>query len=113
MSSGRVTVVGSANVDLVATTSRLPGAGETVLGETFREVAGGKGLNQAVAAARSGATVTFVAMVGDDAAGSLISRVLAEDGIDAHGVDVGHLPTGRALIGVDAADDSTEDDAGG
>ena len=62
-------VVGSANLDLVATAPRLPGPGETVLGTSYAEHPGGKGLNQAVAAARSGARTAFVGAVGADAAG--------------------------------------------
>jgi ribokinase len=96
-----VVVVGSANLDLVATTTRIPGPGETVLGDGFTEHAGGKGLNQAVAAARSGARVAFVGCVGDDDAGRRMAGVLAADGIDAEGVGISRSPTGRALIVVD------------
>jgi len=96
-----VCVVGSANLDLVATTSRIPGPGETLLGTGYAEHAGGKGLNQAVAAARSGAHVMFVGCVGDDGAGHRMRAVLAEDGIDASALAVSSSPTGRALIVVD------------
>ena len=61
-----VLVIGSANTDLVVQTERLPSPGETVLGGTFFTAPGGKGANQAVAAARAGARVTFVARVGQD-----------------------------------------------
>jgi hypothetical protein len=61
-----LTVVGSVNLDLVARTDRLPRPGETVTGATFSQVPGGKGANQALAAARLGATVSLVACVGDD-----------------------------------------------
>ena len=64
-----VCVVGSANLDLVATVDRLPAPGETVPGSGYAEYAGGKGLNQAVAAARAGASVAFVGAVGSDSAG--------------------------------------------
>ena len=64
-----VTVLGSANLDLVAATDRLPSPGETVLGHAIDEFPGGKGLNQAVAAARVGARVAFVGAVGGDDAG--------------------------------------------
>ena len=67
--SGRVIVVGSVNIDLVVTTDRLPGPGETVTGGRFAQHHGGKGGNQAVAAARLGAAVSFVGAVGDDASG--------------------------------------------
>lgn len=96
-----VCVVGSANLDLVATTPRIPAPGETLLGTGYAEHAGGKGLNQAVAAARSGAHVVFVGCVGDDDAGRRMAAVLAGDGIDAAGLTVGSSPTGRALIIVD------------
>lgn len=96
-----VCVVGSANLDLVAGSARIPGPGETVLGHSYAEHPGGKGLNQAVAAARSGAAVAFVAAVGDDTAGARLRGVLADDGIDATHVTTVDAPTGRALIVVD------------
>lgn len=96
-----VCVVGSANLDLVATAARLPGPGETVLGSSFAEHAGGKGLNQAVAAARSGASTAFVGAVGGDAAGHALRRVLTADRIDDRRLRTVGEPTGRALITVD------------
>src|SRR4029079_9517360 len=93
-----VCVVGSAHLDLVATTPRIPGPGETLLGSGYAEHAGGKGLNQAVAAARSGAHVMFVGCVGGDDAGRRMRAVLDADGIDASAVAVSAAPTGRALI---------------
>ncbi|MGH9134069.1 MAG: ribokinase [Ilumatobacteraceae bacterium] len=96
-----VCVVGSANLDLVATAARPPRPGETVLGSTYAEHAGGKGLNQAVASARSGATTALVGALGDDAAGAMLRAVLEAEGIDHRGVrTLGELPTGRALITV-------------
>lgn len=97
-----VCVVGSANLDLVATGPRLPRPGETVLATAFAEHAGGKGLNQAIAACRAGARTAFVGAVGRDDAGRRLAAAL-----DAAGVDTSHLatseqPTGRALIAVDA-----------
>lgn len=77
-----VCVVGSANLDLVATADRHPAPGETVLGRTYAEHAGGKGLNQAVAAARSGARTAFVGAVGDDDAGERLRRLLTDEGVD-------------------------------
>lgn len=98
-----VCVVGSANLDLVATTDRLPGPGETVMGSDYAEHPGGKGLNQAVGAARAGARTAFVGAVGDDAAGRRLLDVMDADGIDASRVAVlADVPTGRALIGVSA-----------
>ena len=98
-----VVVVGSANLDLVATVERLPGAGETVSGTGYAEYPGGKGLNQAVAAARSGARTAFVGAVGHDAAGTALLEVMHREGIDTTHVGVVPEPTGRALIGVSAA----------
>ncbi|MEF3352890.1 ribokinase [Paenibacillus sp. GYB006] len=68
----KVTVIGSSSMDLVVTSSKRPGAGETVLGESFRTVPGGKGANQAVAAARLGAEVYMVGRVGEDTYGKAI-----------------------------------------
>lgn len=96
-----VCVVGSANLDLVARAARAPAPGETVLGHSYAEHAGGKGLNQAVAAARSGAATAFVGALGTDAAAARLRDVLELDGIDHAGVrSVDGLPTGRALITV-------------
>ena len=98
----QVVVVGSANVDMIVCASRLPKPGETVLGGEFTTAAGGKGANQAVAAARLGADVVFVACVGADSLGD--QAVL---GYEAEGIDTHYLvrdpdaPTGVALIGVD------------
>jgi ribokinase len=97
-----VVVVGSANLDLVATVERLPGPGETVPGSTFAEYPGGKGLNQAVAAARAGASVAFVGAVGSDAAAATLLDVLRDDRIDTANVVTAKEPTGRALIFVAA-----------
>lgn len=96
-----VCVVGSANLDLVATAARAPTPGETVLGHSYAEHAGGKGLNQAVAAARSGARTAFVGALGADEAGARLQQVLRLEGIDRAGVDIlDGIPTGRALITV-------------
>jgi len=101
--SGRVLIVGSVNIDLVVQTERLPQPGETVLGGTFRRFHGGKGGNQAVAAARLGVPVMLVAALGDDEFGSDARQALAREGV---GTDVlvtlDHTATGVALILVDA-----------
>ncbi len=100
--SGRVIVVGSVNVDLVVTTERLPGPGETVIGGRFARHHGGKGGNQAVAAARLGAATFFVGAVGGDAFGAEARAALEADGVDVGGLLT--LPaesTGVALILVD------------
>jgi ribokinase len=99
---GRVAVVGSVNIDLVVTTDRLPGPGETVTGGRFARHHGGKGGNQAVAAARLGASVSFVGAVGDDAFGTEAAAALAADGVDVSElVRFAGAATGVALILVD------------
>jgi ribokinase len=100
--SGRVIVVGSVNVDLVARGERLPAPGETVTGAAYSEHDGGKGANQAVAAARLGGTVAFVGAIGRDAFGERARGALAREGIDLAGVVEVDAPTGVALILVDA-----------
>jgi ribokinase len=97
-----VVVVGSSNLDLVATVERLPGPGETVLGSEYAEHAGGKGLNQAVAASRAGADTAFITCLGSDHAGDTLHSLMLAEGIAAFVTDV-DAPTGRALINVDAA----------
>lgn len=96
-----VCVVGSANLDVVASAPRHPNPGETILGTGYQEHAGGKGLNQAVAAARSGASVAFVGALGNDAAGQRLGEVLVGESIDASFVTHVDKPTGRAVIVVD------------
>ncbi len=105
--NGRVVVVGSINVDLVVHADRLPLPGETVLGGQFARFQGGKGANQAVAAARAGASVTMIGAVGDDAYGTDAVRALADEGIDTSRVRVVEGPTGVALIGVGARGENT------
>jgi ribokinase len=95
---GRVVVVGSANADLVVSVRRRPGAGETVLGGELVTLPGGKGANQAVAAARLGAATSFVGRVGDDAHGRLLLESLRGAGVDVTGVGVGSEPTGVAIV---------------
>jgi len=98
-----VVVVGSVNLDLVAHVPRLPLAGETVTGGTFARHHGGKGANQAVAAARFGAVVRFVGAIGDDEMAPAARVALAAEGIDTAGLEVlPHTATGVALITVDA-----------
>ncbi|MET7710585.1 ribokinase [Micromonospora sp. NPDC005413] len=99
--SARVAVVGSSNLDLVVTASRLPRPGETVLGENFRTVPGGKGANQAVAAARAGAACDFVGAVGDDEFGTQMRTSLVGAGVDVRGLRTVAGPSGIALIAVD------------
>ncbi|MEU8511017.1 ribokinase [Kitasatospora sp. NPDC048722] len=102
-----VLVVGSANVDLVIGVERRPGAGETVLGSDLAVHPGGKGANQAVAAARLGARTALLARVGDDANGRLLLESQQNAGVDTQGVLVGGAPTGVALITVDPSGDNS------
>jgi ribokinase len=98
---GRVIVVGSSNTDLVVQCENLPRAGETVLGADMATFAGGKGANQAVAAARAGARVKFIGAFGDDAFGKARRADLERDGIDCSGCVVKKgVPSGVALIGI-------------
>jgi ribokinase len=100
----RIVVVGSLNVDLVVTVERLPGPGETVAGRDFAVIPGGKGANQACAAARLGGEVAMVGRVGADAYGEMLRASLASAGVDVSHVRVdGHTHTGLALIAVDAS----------
>jgi ribokinase len=96
----RITVVGSANIDLVARCERLPRPGETVTDAKFERVPGGKGANQAVAAARLGAQVRFVGRVGHD---DLVLRSLEQEGLDITGVARDDGETGVALVLVEAS----------
>lgn len=98
----KIVVVGSSNTDMIVKVPRIPRPGETILGGKFSTAAGGKGANQAVAAARAGGQVTFIARVGDDMFGQQALR-----GFEADGIDVQHVktdpsePSGVALIFVD------------
>jgi ribokinase len=112
--SGRVIVVGSVNVDLVVTTERLPAPGETVVGGRFTRHHGGKGGNQAVAAARLGAAVSLVGAVGGDTFGDEARAVLEAEGVDVGGLlTLPNEPTGVALILVDEAGENSIAVAGG
>ncbi len=96
-----IVVVGSSNMDLVVRAPRLPGRGETLAGHDFRAVPGGKGANQAVAAARLGGTVSLVSCVGTDAFGVALKSGFAADGINlSHLRSVENVPTGIASITV-------------
>jgi ribokinase len=105
--TGRVIVVGSVNVDLVVNVPFLPHPGETVTGGRFDRHHGGKGGNQAVAAARLGAPTWFVGAVGDDAFGREARTALSDDGVDVSElVTNAREPTGVALIVVGADGES-------
>jgi ribokinase len=96
-----IVVFGSINVDLVVQVDNLPRAGETVLAPSYITVAGGKGANQAVAAARAGATTHMVGCVGQDGFADLALATMAEAGIDLSAVATVDEPTACAMIGVD------------
>lgn len=98
----KIVVIGSSNTDLVIKTGRIPDPGETVLGGTFMMTAGGKGANQAVAVARLGGDVKFVAKVGDDMFGNRSLEGYSRDNIDTSNIiKDGATPSGVALITVD------------
>jgi ribokinase len=97
-----ILVIGSLNMDLVARCRRLPVKGQTVFGQDFFTAAGGKGANQAVAAARLGARVAMAGCVGADAFGSALTAGLRDAGIDTDSVMPVARPTGTALITIDA-----------
>lgn len=95
----RIIVLGSLNIDMVIQTNKMPEIGQTVLGETFDYFLGGKGANQAVAAAKAGANVKMVGKIGDDTFGKKILNHLVEDHIDVEDVQVvPNLFTGLATI---------------
>jgi ribokinase len=106
VSAPRLTVVGSINLDLVARAERLPRPGETVSGARFSRVPGGKGANQAVAAARLGARVAMLGCVGRDQPAEEALAGLREAGVEER-LLVKDAPTGIALVTVDAAGETT------
>ncbi|KAF6630931.1 ribokinase [Paenibacillus sp. EKM208P] len=102
-----ISIIGSSSMDLVVTSSKRPGAGETVLGESFTTVPGGKGANQAVAAARLGADVTMIGRVGDDHFGEQILRNFEENHVYTGYVKpVTHMESGTAHIILAEGDNS-------
>jgi ribokinase len=103
----RVCVVGSVNMDTVLTVDAMPGPGQTVLATSVRTTPGGKGGNQAVAAARAGAQVRFVGAVGDDDAGVQLLRHLGANGVGTAGLITLPGPSGSAVIIVDSTGENT------
>ncbi len=98
----KLCVIGSLNMDLVASVDRFPKPGETIIGREFGTYPGGKGANQAVAAGRLGADVRMVGKVGDDLYGRQYLQILKENGVDAEGVEVEPgISSGVAVIEVD------------
>jgi ribokinase len=102
-----VLVIGSLNMDLVARCQHLPRPGQTVFGSDFFTASGGKGANQAVAAARLGARVTMAGCVGDDQFGCTLLNGLRADGVGCDLVQQAPGPTGTALISIDARGTNT------
>ncbi|CAG9206813.1 ribokinase [Paraburkholderia tropica] len=102
----RVVVVGSINMDMVVATDTFPRLGETLFGTRFSTHPGGKGANQAVAAARLGADVTMIGCVGDDAFGNEMKATLARAGVDIRHVSTGREATGIASITVSGGDNA-------
>jgi len=98
-----VVVVGSLNTDFVLTLDAFPAAGESVLGKTFEQAPGGKGLNQAVAASRLGAQVAMIGAVGGDQFGPGLIRTLTDEGIDALVSQIPDTSTGMAIIEVEGS----------
>ncbi|WP_205783828.1 ribokinase [Microbacterium sp. 10M-3C3] len=103
----RLSVVGAINVDVTARVHRAPGPGETVADGVLSRGPGGKGANQAIAAARLGASVALAGAVGDDADGALSREALASAGVDVSRVQTVAAATGTALIVVDATGENS------
>ena len=101
-----IVVIGSLNTDFVVTLDSFPQAGETVLGETFEQFPGGKGLNQAVASSRLGANVAMIGAVGNDSFGDALLATLATEAITSHVEKITESSTGIALIEVAASGDN-------
>ena len=105
--SPTIAVFGSANIDHVVRVESAPQRGETLTGRSYDQLVGGKGANQALAAARAGAAVRMVGAVGDDADGAAIRDVLRSDGVDTSSLDTVHVSSGTAHITVDDRGDNS------
>lgn len=103
---GRVVVAGSINMDVVATASRHPRVGETVAGQAVHYFPGGKGANQAVAAAKLGASTALIGRLGTDAFGQQLRTFLAAQGVDLLVKDTADIHTGTAIITIADADNT-------
>ncbi|MEB3767845.1 ribokinase [Acinetobacter sp. MD2] len=102
-SSQKLVVLGSINADHILTLEHFPHPGQTLTGHNYQVAFGGKGANQAVAAGRSGADISFIACLGEDAIGAQIKQQLAQDRVDTHAIQtVAQQSTGVALIFVNA-----------
>ncbi|WP_253267241.1 PfkB family carbohydrate kinase, partial [Streptomyces sp. NL15-2K] len=96
-----IAVLGSTNMDLVAYVEKAPQRGETVTGRAFRTIPGGKGANQAIAAARAGATVSMIGAVGNDPFGARLRSTLEDSGVTTDHLRTTEGPSGTAHIVVD------------
>jgi ribokinase len=105
--TARVCVVGSVNMDHIFSVAALPHPGETVVASSVRLIPGGKGGNQAIAAARAGADVQLVAALGDDPTGDQLRAHLQANGVGLDGLTAVTGPSGSAVIAVDAAGENT------
>jgi ribokinase len=104
----QIVVVGSVNLDMVATAEQIPGPGETLMGRNFQVFHGGKGANQAVAIAKLGYPVCMVAKVGDDEFGERLRRGLRETGVDIRWVTTAkHSSSGVALVSIDVTGENS------
>ncbi|MFM6971673.1 MAG: ribokinase [Rhodoluna sp.] len=107
MSKGKIAVVGAMNMDLAVSTKDLPKKGESVLGSSILQSAGGKGANQAVAAALVGGNVVLISMRGNDAYGEQLVAAAQKSGVDTTLIEVsGDTATGTAVIAVDSHGDN-------
>lgn len=107
MNKPKVTIVGSLNMDLVVTAERHPKIGETLTGEKFTTLCGGKGANQAVAAARLGCDVTFIGRVGNDAFGIEMIESLKSEGVNVENIEmIDEVESGIAMITVNPMDNT-------
>lgn len=105
--SGVITVVGSLNYDMICVLQRLPQMGETLTARSYVTAFGGKGANQAVAAARMGARVRMIGAVGRDTTGEAMRHNLESQGVDITGIKSVDVPSGIAMINVAASGDNT------
>jgi ribokinase len=103
----RIIIAGSANMDVVGLAERLPLPGETVLGDSFVMNPGGKGANQAIAAARAGGDTTFLGAIGSDSFGVTINARLTASGVDTRHVRTSYGTSGVAVIMVDRAGENS------
>jgi ribokinase len=103
----RIIIAGSANMDVVGLAERLPLPGETVLGDSFVMNPGGKGANQAIAAARAGGDTTFLGAIGSDSFGVTINARLTASGVDTRHVRTSYGASGVAVIMVDRAGENS------